>query len=393
MNYIKHFTFYTALLIATIGAFNWFIDPYGMYWSPMFQGINERKTSASNRIRITKPYRVTQLKPQILIMGNSRVELGIDPNNELFANKTTYNLSLAGATFHSQIDHIYHAMHENKNLETILFGLDFFDFLVTETGNETDNTPTSYGHRVYSAQGWPAYKKKQIELFSLIFSLDGLKSSVQTIFLQSSFADNITALGFNDAQSYVNLTKTEGKVPLFSQKLAFVEDKLTQQAWRLESKEGSPISPKFEKLAQLIKQAHKRNIELKLFINPYHYTYLQKINDLGHFELYLDWKKKLSTFMGMKENRHISVIDFSGFNHFTTSAPQLNEPFKPMQWYWEPAHYKRELGDEMLKRLYTEENIRFGIELSNTSIDNILEKERQDLARTQEQWLDVVTYF
>jgi len=393
MKYIKQFTIFAFVILATVSVFNWFVDPYGMYWSPTIKGFNENKPAASNRIRVTKPHRVSSLQPQVLIMGNSRVEIGIKPNTPLLRGKTVYNLSLAGATLHSQIDHIYHAAHDNQRLETVILGIDFFDFLVTETGNETDQLKTSYSHRLKYFQNEPDSKNKNLELFSLVFSLDSLESSLRTILTQNSIADTITPLGFNDAQSYVEIIQHEGKVPLFKQKLAFIEYKLRQKQWQLHSKEGTPFSPKFEKLMQLITHLKANNIELKLFINPYHYTYLQKINDEGYFELYLAWKKLLCRFLMLEKNSNTQIIDFSGFNKYSLEHSALNQPYQRMIWFWEPAHYTSELGDIILKRLYTSENIEFGVNINCEAIQKILEQERQALIKSQLRWHDVKAYF
>lgn len=389
MKYIKLFSLYVFLLLASIGLFNWFIDPFAMYWSPQIEGINQKKPQASNRIRVTKPFRVAQTKPEILIMGNSRTELGISPHNDIFAGKRVYNLSLAGATFHSQIDHIYHAMHQNDDLSTIIFGLDFFDFLVTEFGNETDNQETSYGHRIYSAKGWQDKKAYYLELLSLFYSLDTLKSSIATLAQQGTEIDSIDSLGFNNAHSYHKIMRAEGKIPLFKQKLAFVDNKLSQKAWRIDSKDGETISPKFDKLLQLMRVSKTKGIALKLFINPYHYTYLHKISEQGYFDLYLTWKRKLTTFIDSQDQQNVTLIDFSGFNKFTLESENFNNPFDSMKWYWEPAHYKKQLGDIILDSIYNSSTSVFGTKLSTNNIDSIITQEQLDLNDSLVLWRNV----
>lgn len=389
MNYLRHFSLYTFLLLTGIGLFNWFIDPYAMYWSPQINYLNVDKPEASNRIRVTKPYRVSQIKPEILIMGNSRTELGVSPHNDIFKNKRVYNLSLAGATLHSQIDHIYHAMHQNDHLKTVILGLDFFDFLVTEHGNEVDGQPTSYGHRIYSAQSWQDKKAYYLELLSLIYSLDALKSSIVTVIQQDKEHDSIDSLGFNNALSYKKIMRTEGKLPLFKQKLAFVENKLSQKAWQIDSTEGKTISPKFDKLLQLIKVSKENNISLKLFINPYHYTYLHKIADQGYFDLYLAWKKKLATFIDNQNMGNVTLVDFSGFNKFTLESENFNHPFVSMKWYWEPAHYKKQLGDIILNSIYNKHTSSFGVELNKDNIDSIIMQDQLGLNESLAFWHNV----
>ncbi|MDO6425505.1 hypothetical protein Q4489_00690 [Thalassotalea sp. 1_MG-2023] len=386
MTYLKKFSLIIALLLIIIGGLNWFVDPFGMYWSPTISNINKIKPEASNRVRISKPYRVEQIKPDVLLMGNSRVEMGLSPYHPAFKGKKVYNLGLAGATLHSQIDHIYHAIQTSPNLETIVFGLDFFDFLVTPTGNETNATKTSYGHRVFSAKGFQHAKKRYTERLALVYSVDALISSLFTMSQQYSMVDSIGPFGLNSAQAYVKILESEGKKPLFKQKLNFVKEKLSQKPWQLTSNEGTPISPKFEKLLELIRVAESKNITLHLFINPYHYSYLHAIDQQGYFDLYLQWKKTLADVVRDHKSQQISLWDFSGFNQYTLEPEKLMLQHQKMQWYWEPAHYNVLLGNVLIKSIFSGDTSDFGQRLDNKALTPNFESEIQALKNSSHHW-------
>lgn len=385
MSYLRHFILYFIVIICVIGLFNWFVDPYGMYWSPQ-TAINKSKPEASNRVRITKPYRVEKISPHILLMGNSRIEMGLSPHHPAFEGKRAYNLALSGATLHSQIDHIYHAIHHSPEMETIIFGLDFFDFLVTETGNETNATKTSYGHRVFTASGFSHTKKRYSERFALVYSLDALVSTFFTVSKQSAITDSIGPLGLNDAKSYVKIVETEGKKPLFKQKLDYVKEKLNQQDWQLHSAEGSPISPKFEKLLELIEIAKEKNIRLLLFINPYHYSYLHAIAQENSFDLYLRWKTILGQTIQEQNSQLLELWDFSGFNQYTLEPELLNKPYIRMKWYWEPAHYNAKLGSLIINTFYNTNQRKFGQRLDKLDVEISLENEFKELEDSRIFW-------
>ncbi|OKY26726.1 hypothetical protein [Thalassotalea sp. PP2-459] len=386
MTYLKKFSFITILLLIGVGGINWFIDPFGMYWSPTISNINKVKPEASNRVRISKPYRVEHVKPDVLLMGNSRVEMGLSPYHPAFEGKKVYNLGLAGATLHSQIDHIYHAINTSPNLETIVFGLDFFDFLVTPTGNETNATKTSYGHRLFSAEGFKHAKQRYTERLALVYSVDALISSLFTMSQQNSVVDSIGPFGLNSAQSYINIVKSEGKKPLFKQKLGFVKEKLSQKPWQLTSNEGTPISPKFEKLLELINVVQSKKITLHLFINPYHYSYLHAINQQGYFELYLQWKTTLANVVRDHQSQYITLWDFSGFNQYTLEPEKLMQPHQAMQWYWEPAHYNVELGNILISSIFSGSSSDFGQRLDNQALAPNFNTEIQALKNSVHHW-------
>jgi hypothetical protein len=45
--------------------------------------------------------------------------------------------------------------------------------------------------------------------------------------------------------------------------------------------------------------------------------------------------------------------DFSGFTELTTEPfPPLGDKETKMRWYWESSHYKKELGDLVLDRMF-----------------------------------------
>lgn len=386
MTYLKKFSLIVVLLLIIIGGVNWFIDPFGMYWSPSIHNINKIKPEASNRVRISKPYRVEQVKPDVLLMGNSRVEMGLSPYHPAFEGRTVYNLGLAGATLHSQIDHIYHAIETSPNLDTIVFGLDFFDFLVTPIGNETDATKTSYGHRIFSAKGFEHAKKRYTERLALVYSVDALVSSILTISQQQSKVDSIGPLGLNNADSYIKIVNTEGKKPLFKQKLGFVKEKLNQKQWQLTSHEGSPVSPKFEKLLALINLTSAKNINLYLFINPYHYSYLHAINQEGYFALYLQWKKILASVVRDRQSKHTELWDFSGFNKYTLEPENLTDKNQTMHWYWEPAHYNEALGNILIKNIFSSKSSDFGQRLDSKDVALDFNSELESLKNSTHHW-------
>jgi hypothetical protein len=76
--------------------------------------------------------------------------------------------------------------------------------------------------------------------------------------------------------------------------------------------------------------------------------------------------------------------DFSVASDFVNEVVPLTNPKQQMKWFWEPAHYKKELGDILLTNLLVEQNeesIDFGIRLSVNNITDLL---RRDQASLQE---------
>ncbi|OFI34066.1 hypothetical protein BFC17_21190 [Alteromonas lipolytica] len=382
MKYIRHFVSAFILTILGIGGINWFIDPYGMHWSPKITGINKNKTEAGNRVRLTKQYVVDSLRPEVVIIGNSRVEIGLDPKSPMFNHWTVYNFGIPGASLKYQITNALQQIESNKNLQHLIVSLDYLDFLYKESASEII-TPIDELEA----------KKDLVELFSertpLILSLDALHSSILTILTQQSRTSRITSLGFNDAKSFETTISTEGKKPLFKQKLSSLKTRLENKHLSYRPAQWKGMGPGFEMLAELIDRAVANEIELTLFINPYHYSYLQLLKDLGYWPDYLAWKRQLAGFVNQQFKQQ-RLFDFSGFNQYTKEPVNLSQPKVEMEWFWEPSHYRKELGDLLLRELLNNNSqVALARTLSVESIDILLEQDNIGLAETASQWEDL----
>jgi len=137
--FIQAFTA-TFLLACFLGAgFNYLVDPYSLFGTRRLPGFNELKPTASERVRVTKPYMAARVKPKVVIGGNSRPEIGLNPQSVCWddADQPVFNSGIPGADVFMQVRYVQHAVESGK-ARRILFGVDFLDFLVDSkkaTGN------------------------------------------------------------------------------------------------------------------------------------------------------------------------------------------------------------------------------------------------------------------
>ncbi len=60
-----------------------------------------------------------------------------------------------------------------------------------------------------------------------------------------------------------------------------------------------------------------------------------------------------------------------------------------MKWFWEPAHYRKELGDIILARLLIEQrgiSVNFGKRLTTENITSLLKADKISLQENLVQW-------
>ena len=385
MNYLKTLfvSCISALLLAA--GFNWFIDPYAMYWSPLIENINQLKPEAGNRSRTSKPYVLSKITPHTVIVGNSRVEMGFDPSNTLFNGKA-FNSALPGIGFNQQIASALHQIEANPELEHIVLSLDYLDFLYSpaELNTALSELTKLYEQRLNRSNLYTT----NADIAKMLFSLDTIFSSVSTIAKQGSVASSLTPLGFNTAQTFVTTVKHEGKGPLFKQKLGSIVERIKNKNLRHINMQWGAFGPKFAHLETLLKQANNNNVRLSIFINPYHISYLHLLNEMGYWEDFILWKTHLAEFFQSQSSARFTAWDFSGINNYTAEPIGLDEPNTEMLRFWEPAHYKASLGELMLTSLLTNtKNDALMLDLTLPSAQSKIQLDSLRLKQTQNEWL------
>ncbi len=391
------------LLLFLVAGGNYLVDPYGLFNTPRVSGINERKPVAGTRVRVVKPYQVLQAQPRALIVGNSRPEMGLDPSHACWSSKPVYNLAVPGAGAYMQARFAQHALVATQpNL--ILWGVDFVDFLV---GPEEDGDPfmlppldeafeqrllTSPQQRTYRVYQWRFLK----DHLSSLLSMDALTGSVRTVWGQGNMnSSNRTRLGFNPAREYLDIIQSEGQGVLFQQKRKQIVATLTRKKWGIYHA-GTRWSREFEALKNAIIRGREQGVRVVIFINPYHAEYLQSIRLTGKWILFENWKREIVRIAS--EQGIGSVWDFSGFDRYSSeSLPVEGKHATAMKWFWEPAHYRKELGDLMLGRMLEEdcpgggEVADYGFAVSPMNIDLHLEQGRLAAAEYESVHVEVVS--
>lgn len=79
---------------------------------------------------------------------------------------------------------------------------------------------------------------------------------------------------------------------------------------------------------------------------------------LGLWPKFEQWKRELIKILAEDSAAHpnerpFPLWDFSGYNTYTIEdVPPPGDTRAKMQWYWESSHYKKELGDKVLDKIF-----------------------------------------
>ncbi|WP_300454983.1 hypothetical protein [Accumulibacter sp.] len=375
-NYLRLWT--VALLATVLGtiAVNYWVDPYGLY-RPYRAG--ENKPHAATQGALIKPYQVLLAQPRTLVLGNSRAELGFDPDDPAWPStyRPVYNLALPGAgtrTASRLLDHVLAAGQP----QLIVLGVDFMDFLTAPEARDDDPAPIE--KRLLMAEGGPnRWRWWQVmhDRASTLASLDAVVHSLDTLRLRGRpEAAHLTAAGFNPSHDYRQIARHEGYFNLFRQR-----DMENLRAYKRRPKNlflsGSQTSPAFDDVAGILRTAGRRQIAVTIVIYPYHGHLLEILRSTGCWPLVEDWKRKLTDLVATEGGAAAQLWDFSGYHAFAREpVPGPGDRTTEVRWYWEAGHFKSSLGHEILQRIFERGTPDFGLRLTPENIEQHLQNVR-----------------
>jgi hypothetical protein len=357
--FLSFFMFY-GILSTVVIVTNMVVDPFSVIGSPRYEGFNQYKVDINNRVRLSKAYQPLRANFHTLIVGNSRVEMGINPKHACFSlnERKSYNLGMPGASVGYQAASALNLVYQ-KPIDTILISVDFTDFLVLprhQPPRENSGIP-SLDNATYKADGSvnEGYRLDYLkDYYQSLYSLDAFTSSIKTVLLQNRYAANRDDFGFNPAQDFFQTTSVEGAYALFSQKEEELESKYLSD-WSLYYDNGQ-LSQDFAHLEEFLSRVTKRGIKVTVFTNPLHEHFWELMGRAKLMPQYSTFLNEVQSIILRSGNHNVDFWDFSGDSPYIhEDVPKTGAAGEGLKWFWEPAHYKKELGDLMIESMFAEE--------------------------------------
>ncbi|MDY6802766.1 MAG: hypothetical protein SXA11_03035 [Cyanobacteriota bacterium] len=336
------------------------IDPYGILGIPAISRLNKVKPIKSQNVRLFKAVDVSRVKPEMVFLGSSRTDYGMNPSHPALQNyQPVYNLAILGANMYEVRRYFEHAIANQSNLKKAIINIDFFMFndLKKETPDFKESRLEKTGLTVSDA-------------FNSIFSIDGLIASARTV---KTNIENPTAVGpyypngQRDAEDTIeNIYGNQPTRDIFRKTLK--SNGFIDRANRGEK--VYEISQSYLKELQIIVDlCKKKGIDCQIFISPSHATHRESILVSGVWQLFEEWQREIV--------KITPVWSFSGYNSITT------EPISDsMKNYIDPSHYRSEVGDLVINRLFGANEDRvpddFGVLLTPENIEDRIKQVRSD---------------
>lgn len=356
--------------ILGVAAINILIDPLAVLGSPRIPGLNAIKPYLDHHQELTRWRLARRDCANAGIFGNSRAEIGLDPEHPAFAQHGlhAFNHAIPGTYAGTSLRQLDWLTSAGCMPQVLILGVEFFDFL----GGRSPRPLT------VSA---PAPAIDAHFLAESVFSLNGLSDSIRTVALQHARNPAmLTERGFNPLRNYVDEVAQSGHYTLFRQRSEENLRRWQNAAPRLQPEAGGPSEDE-QLVGAILDRAGGAGSTVHLLIYPYHAEIRLMLEQLGLGHLFDDWKRSIVALAEAPRNGsgRVVVWDFSGIGEETLEAiPEKGDKTTQMTYFWEAGHFKKALGDRMIARIMGAPEA-LGEELHSTHLDAWLAKDRQKL--------------
>ncbi len=317
-----------------------------------------------------KANRINALAPDTVLIGSSKVHIGLRAEHSVWGPSTVYNFGLSGGNAYTSLRSLQHAVARGK-LERVVVGLDSYagfakPRLTPPDFREADFNVTPTGS-VNRLRGW--------DRIPSVYTFHAVKHVLGALLRQPlQCRRRIDPRGQTIIDPLLpNLSERAWTEQFDVVERAFVKLKTTSTATALD----------FTDYSALLRLAHRQNLDLSLLVLPRHIR-------LEALEFRLDcrsrneqWLERLAE-INEAIAREQSKPPFPLWN-FQLSGAAVAEPLPlgdgaPMGYWMDPVHFLPALGDQILERLHGQ-NDAMGEPLISKTAAALIRRQRQELQR------------
>ena len=336
-----------VLVLVAAALLSAYVDPYRVFDLPGHLDDASPRPRAEQQVRLTKVVGVQRVHPRTLVIGNSRAEIGLDPQSAEWPSswQPVYNAAIPGTDLSTGIAMLEHALRVGK-VAHVVVGLEFLDFLVAADEPSQEDPADADGAATESTR-WQAART--------LLTLDSILDAALTLQARGDpYAADITARGFNPLRDYRLAVRREGYGALFEQRnrenarsFALLPHDIFER--------GGRSSPSWRQLERLLALAKDHDVRVIGIIYPYHAQTLELFRAAGLWEAFEAWKARLAEVMPARAEvggEACALWDFSGYHAYASEpVPARGVLGVDLAWYWEAGHFKSTLGERMLQRI------------------------------------------
>jgi hypothetical protein len=344
--------------IVVIAASNFLVDPYGVWNTPVIGRLNAAKPAERDNEMMFKAADVRRVRPATLLLGSSRVDLGIDPRHPALSKAgPAYNLALMGGSMGPLLAYYKHALRLQPAPRRVVLGLDFFAF------NRNMVPPPSFDPKRLERD-----RLNRADIVASLLTRDAVVDSFRTVAASRRDPQFRAFTQGMATDTYMRQSARELGMPQrFSSSTDLYLNSSTRYA------DFVPSDEAIADLAEIVRLSREHNIDLQLFIPPEHVVLQEALRVRGLWDEYWRWKEKVAALS--------PYWDFSGYNSITTEPIDTG-----MSQYWDASHFRKDVGDLILDRMLGVDSPRLPEDFGRRITPTDVTQWRADTDNAQQQW-------
>jgi hypothetical protein len=370
------FLVYWAVVLVTIlvlvASVNVIVNPYDLFPWPRIAGINVLKPEIKNHAALTKAYQVERARPVTAVLGTSRAYLGLDSASPAWPDqyRPVYNYGLPGTTMGRSLLRELRETWSTGQLRHAVAFLDFPAFFAPDPPVSGDEDERRLRFLDNGEPNDDVLPRRIDDAFLSVFSLAALTSSATTILSQRG-GDRVLDLradGTSTDADFANAARAEGMNSVFAQKDEYDLSRVGTFQHILADWHG-PM-PNMNIIREMVRFCRANDITLTLVLASSHADALEIYRRAGLWPRIEQIKIELAAIVAEANSDTITAWDFLEYAPYTTEhLPPPGDRVTNLRWFWEPVHFKRALGEIMLRRIFLGTPADFGVPLTAATVD------------------------
>jgi hypothetical protein len=359
-------------ILVLVAGLNTIVNPYDLFPWRRIPGINVLKPAIKNHAALTKAYQVERIRPVTVVLGTSRVYLGIDSASPAWPEsyRPVYNYGLPGTNMSRSLLRELREAWSTGNLRHVVAFLDVPAFLMADTPAQGEEDERRLK---FLDDGTPNHEWRMQRLddaFLSAFTLAALSDSTRTI-LDQGRGDRVLDLkpdGTSTDADFAAAARAEGMSAVFAQKDESILESIPAIQHTLADWHG--LMPNLGIVRDTIRFCQAHNLTLTLILGSSHADGMEILRRAGLWRHVEQLKTDIASLVAEANSETVTAWDFFEYSPYTAERPPPpGDLVTDLQWFWEPSHFKRALGDIMLRRVFLGTPADFGAPLTAATID------------------------
>lgn len=362
--YTLTFLLLTLAVCVLVAAVNYRVDPYGIF---RFKEANARSLSRIDQffhLRLTKPWLVMQTEPAAVIVGTSRAAT-VRPVHPSWPSSGSYNLSIPGQTPYEMLRFVEHAQALGP-LDKMMIGLDFEAFVSSEPQYRLGFEESRMVRDTAGLSSPKLFLRGILDLRDTLFSINSLKSSLTALTGTAEVSNRYFKDG-SWVRATNQLTGQGGYIYLGKEKV------------QAPSASQVDLEANMKIFADILRFAHKQEIETRLFITPEHIFVIDLLMRVGYGDLWSEFHRRLVAVNdAVAQEMGVEPFPLVGFNQM---QGVVDEPIRKglqanQSLFTDGSHFRPALGREIMMAVWADEGEQ-GARLDAYSVEGYLSEVEQ----------------